>query len=262
VLVKLSSNVCDEATGTVAPAAFAAAMAQAAAQGLTLPQALPSRCWYALQQQQQPQQQVIGVSTVGVSAVASASAIGLSAGASVSAVVGSTSANAFDGLLSTGSFQVAQADRPRPAPTPIITAADPTTYSKPLASMPAADKGAVGVTSAPTECPSGTCPFLWGMNRIAMQGIWMQNGVTPFASGFTKRGTIIDTGVDYSHLDMVGMNSQLQVDKARSATFNRAENLPTQGASNLNLVSSSVTGHGTHVAGELHTCYVMHVLHC
>ncbi|WIA20461.1 hypothetical protein OEZ85_004868 [Tetradesmus obliquus] len=87
------------------------------------------------------------------------------------------------------------------------------------------------------------------MNRIAMQSIWQQPGLIPFSGGFTKRGTIIDTGVDYNHLDMLGMNSQLQIDKSRSATFNRAGNSPAQGASNLNLVSTSVTGHGTHVAG-------------
>jgi subtilisin family serine protease len=90
------------------------------------------------------------------------------------------------------------------------------------------------------------------VNRIAMQSIWLQQNLIPFASGFTKRGTIIDTGVDYSHLDMLGMNSQLQIDKSRSATFNRVGNTPAQGAANLNLVSGSVTGHGTHVAGELH----------
>jgi hypothetical protein len=87
------------------------------------------------------------------------------------------------------------------------------------------------------------------MNRIAMQSLWLQPGIIPFASGFTKRGSIIDTGVDFGHADMIGMNSQLQVDKSRSATFNRAGNTPAQGASNLNLGVSSVTGHGTHVAG-------------
>jgi hypothetical protein len=51
------------------------------------------------------------------------------------------------------------------------------------------------------------------MNRIAMQSLWMQPGLFPFASGFTKRGSIIDTGVDYGHADMIGMNSQLQVDQ-------------------------------------------------
>jgi hypothetical protein len=68
VLVKLSSSICNEDTGAVTDdAALAAAMQQAAAQGLTLPQALPTRCWYALQQQQQAG----GSGMVGVASVAS-----------------------------------------------------------------------------------------------------------------------------------------------------------------------------------------------
>ncbi|WIA40762.1 hypothetical protein OEZ86_004442 [Tetradesmus obliquus] len=157
------------------------------------------------------------------------------------------SGDAFAGLLSSGSFQDAQLDRPRIARTPLIAPTHtPTTNRSRGASLPTAF---TGVTSVPVECPSGSCPYLWGMNRIAMQSIWQQPGLIPFSGGFTKRGTIIDTGVDYNHLDMLGMNSQLQIDKSRSATFNRAGNSPAQGASNLNLVSASVTGHGTHVAG-------------
>jgi hypothetical protein len=54
--VKLSSSICDDSTGAVADDALAAAMQQAAAQGLKNPQPLPTRCWYALEQQQQLQQ--------------------------------------------------------------------------------------------------------------------------------------------------------------------------------------------------------------
>lgn len=67
VLVKLSSSICDESTGAVADDALAAAMQQAAAQGLTSPQPLPTRCWYALEKQQQ----VGGSGAVGVASVAS-----------------------------------------------------------------------------------------------------------------------------------------------------------------------------------------------
>jgi hypothetical protein len=75
VFVKLSSSICDDSTGAVADDALAAAMQQAAVQGLTNPQPLPTRCWYALEQQhqqpEQPEQLPSGYAgRVGVAAVA------------------------------------------------------------------------------------------------------------------------------------------------------------------------------------------------
>jgi hypothetical protein len=75
VLVKLSSDICDDSTGAVAEEALAAAVQQAAAQGLSNPQPLPTRCWYALQQQQEQQQQLSGGAgrMVGVASLAAVS---------------------------------------------------------------------------------------------------------------------------------------------------------------------------------------------
>jgi hypothetical protein len=61
------------------------------------------------------------------------------------------------------------------------------------------------------------------MNKIKMADVWNTPGLIPL-SNFTRRATVDDTGVDYSHLNFSG-----QVDRTVSATFNSGNNTPTAG---------------------------------
>jgi subtilisin family serine protease len=89
-----------------------------------------------------------------------------------------------------------------------------------------------------SECPSGTsCPGLWGMTAIRAPQTWALVAGAQAPASFTVRGSVIDTGGQYEHVEL-----DTQLDRSSGVTF-------WAGASVGD--GSDDHGHGTHVSGTI-----------
>jgi subtilisin family serine protease len=90
-----------------------------------------------------------------------------------------------------------------------------------------------------SECTAaGGCSGMWGMGAIRMPQAWaLVAGATAPALPATVAGSVVDTGVMYSHVELDG-----QADRARGKTFSAGVAVGD---------GSDDNGHGTHVSGTM-----------
>uniref|UniRef100_A0A383VUC4 Peptidase S8/S53 domain-containing protein n=1 Tax=Tetradesmus obliquus TaxID=3088 RepID=A0A383VUC4_TETOB len=234
----LSPAVCNPDTGFVADANLQAAIQQASLQGLTYQEPLAAHCWLGFQR---------AASTAAAAASPSEVVQGLIRPSGVAGAMSAAGLSLFDAI---------SVDAPIIRPDPIWSSPRGTRSAAAAAAAAAAAPAAaaaadppvtgstVTIASLPSECPNGVCKNLWGMSRINMADVWRRQGLVPL-SNFSRRATVVDTGVDYSHLDFPG-----QISKALSATFNSANNTPVAGAANKNLGDLG-SDHGTFMMGVM-----------
>jgi subtilisin family serine protease len=87
--------------------------------------------------------------------------------------------------------------------------------------------------AAPAECPSGSCPGMWGFNAARIPQAW---ALASMASN-QVRGSVIDTGAQYEHSELAG-----QAVPALGATFSSGARVGNGADDN---------GHGSHVTGVM-----------
>jgi subtilisin family serine protease len=101
----------------------------------------------------------------------------------------------------------------------------------------------VSIQAVASECPSGTsCPGLWGMTAIRAPQAWKLvggGGATTAPVAYTVIGSVIDTGVQYDHVEL-----DTQLDRSLGAAFLNSRQVVGSDGSDDN-------GHGTHVSGTM-----------
>lgn len=96
------------------------------------------------------------------------------------------------------------------------------------------------VTNPPPECAGGSCPQMWGADRIGVPALWAALAGRLPLPAVTKPMTIVDTGADIMH-----NNVKPQMNEATSMTFANA----AQRSSTSEGGRAGLSSHGTHVFG-------------
>jgi len=95
------------------------------------------------------------------------------------------------------------------------------------------------VQATASECSSTSCSGLWGMTAIRAPQAWALVGGALAPVAYTVRGSVIDTGVQYDHVEL-----DTQMDRSLGATC-------VGGRCVAGAYGSDDAGHGTHVSGTI-----------
>jgi len=141
------------------------------------------------------------------------------------------------GMAGGSGATAATAATPTTTPSSLVSQAVTTAVSQARVRLVEEDR-LLRTLAVASECPSGTsCPGLWGMTAIRAPQAWKLVAGATAPATFTVRGSVIDTGGQYEHVELEG-----QLDRSLGATFWAGASVG-DGADDH--------GHGTHVSGTI-----------